>query len=49
MVSGDNSEPYGPWWKRIGWLLLIWLLGVGALGAVALVLKLLTRLTGLAS
>lgn len=43
----DPSDIYSPWWKRIGWLLLIWLLGVGALTIVAFALKLVMRLAGL--
>ena len=49
MVGTDDREPYGPWWKRVGWLLLLWLLGVGVLGVVAVVLKLAMHLAGLAS
>ena len=48
MVS-DDHQPYGPWWKRVGWLLLLWLLGVGALGVVAVVLRQAMRLAGLTS
>jgi hypothetical protein len=40
---------YRPWRKRLGWLLLLWLLGVGALGLVTLLLKLVMRLAGLAA
>ena len=47
MVRTDEREPYGPWWRRVGWLLLLWLIGVGALGVVAIVLKVLMRLAGL--
>ena len=47
MVSDDDRELHTPWCERIGWLLLIWLLGVGALGAVALALILVMRLVGL--
>ena len=47
MVSANDRELHTPWCKRFGWLLLIWLLGVGALGAVALALKLVMRLVGL--
>jgi len=43
----DPRELYDPWWKRIGWLLLIWLLSVGALGVVAFALKLLMHFAGL--
>ena len=49
MVNVDHRQPYGPWWRRVGWLLLLWLLGVGALGVVAVVLKQVMRLAGLTS
>jgi hypothetical protein len=35
------------WWKRVGWLLLIWLLSVGALGLVAAMLRAVMRVAGL--
>ncbi|BCH21045.1 hypothetical protein MesoLjLc_08180 [Mesorhizobium sp. L-8-10] len=35
------------WPKRIGWLILIWTASVLALGAVALVFRLLMNLAGL--
>jgi hypothetical protein len=38
-----------PWWKKLGWLVLIWSLSVAALGVVALLLKLLMRAAGLTS
>ena len=47
MDGVDPHQLYNPWWKRIGWLLLIWLLSVGALGGVALALKLLMHFAGL--
>ena len=47
MISAGDSRPYGPWRKRIGWLLLLWLLGVGVLGGVAVVLKLVMYFAGL--
>ena len=49
MVNADDRQPYGPWWKRVGWLLLLWLLGVVALGVVAVVLRQLMRIAGLTS
>ena len=42
----DTRELYDPWWKRVGWLLLLWLLGVGALAVVAFALKVLMRFAG---
>ena len=47
MVSADESGAERPWRKRVGWLVLLWLLGVGTLGLVALLLKLIMRLVGL--
>lgn len=35
------------WMKRIGWLVLIWALSVGALGVFALVFRLIMRGVGL--
>ena len=42
----EHVEAGGRWWKRIGWLLFLWLLGVGALGVVSLLLKLAMRFAG---
>ena len=47
MVSVAEHEGEHPWRKRVGWLLLLWLLGVTALGLVALLLKFVMRLAGL--
>jgi Protein of unknown function (DUF2474) len=33
--------------KRIGWLIALWLAGVAALGAVAMLLRFFMRLSGL--
>ena len=46
-MSTDCENDYAPWWKRFGWLVLLWLAGVVALGAVALGLKVLMSLVGL--
>jgi len=37
------------WRKRVGWLVLIWLLSVAALGVVAAALKVIMRIAGLAT
>ncbi len=42
-----DGAPYRPWRTRIGWLVVLWLAGVGTLGIVALTLKSLMRLAGL--
>lgn len=41
------TEPHRNWWKRVGWLVLIWLASVASLGVVAYGLKLLMRSAGL--
>ena len=33
------DDPPGPWWKRLGWLVLIWTLSVGLLGIVAMIIR----------
>jgi hypothetical protein len=38
-----------PWWKKLGWLILIWSASVAALGIVAWLLKLLMNAAGLTS
>ena len=49
-MAADSSQPVvGRWWKRVGWLVLIWLLSVGALALVALMVKFLMRMAGLAA
>jgi hypothetical protein len=41
----DKSEKR--WGQRLGWLFLIWLASVVALGAVSLLLRLIMRAVGL--
>jgi hypothetical protein len=48
-MSISDKAPHAPWWKRLGWLLLIWALSVAALGAVALLLRAAMRAAGLTS
>ncbi len=36
-----------PWWKRLGWLLLIWAAGVATLGVVAGLIRLTMHAQGL--
>ena len=36
-----------PWLKRLGWLVLIWCLSVGALGVAALAMRWVMRAAGL--
>lgn len=42
-----RAETPTSWPKRIGWLILIWAASVLALGAVAIVFRLLMNLAGL--
>lgn len=37
------------WWKRLGWMLLIWALSVAVLGIVAYLLRRFMQLAGLAA
>ena len=36
-----------PWWKKLGWLLLIWASGVATLAVVAGLIRLMMRAQGL--
>lgn len=45
---GSNGTP-GSWWRRIGWLVLIWSASVAALALVAAVLRLLMHAAGLSA
>ncbi len=47
--GGRDGEGAGPWWKRVGWLLLIWCAGVAALAVFAFGLRLLMRAAGLSA
>lgn len=47
--GGYGDEAPGPWWKRVGWLLLIWSAGVAALAVFAFGLRLLMRAAGLSA
>ncbi|QOD90153.1 DUF2474 domain-containing protein [Lysobacter sp. CW239] len=42
-----RPSPSRHWWKRIGWLAVIWLASVAGLTAVAYALKLLMRSAGM--
>ena len=35
----DDGAAPGPWWKRVGWMMLIWVVSVALLGAVATVIR----------
>ena len=36
-----------PWWKKLGWLVLIWVASVASLGLIAYALRLLMHTAGL--
>lgn len=44
----DSAAPRN-WFKRIGWLLLIWVASTAALGVAAYALRLLMRLIGMST
>jgi hypothetical protein len=46
-LSELRSGQDRPWWKKLGWLILIWAASVGALGLVALLLRLLMNAAGM--
>jgi hypothetical protein len=43
------SDTRSPWWKRVGWLVLIWTCSVVALGLFAYVIKILMNAAGLST
>jgi hypothetical protein len=45
----DSRRQNDPWWKKLGWLILIWAASVTALGVVAWLMRLLMRAAGLTS
>ncbi|QYF93767.1 DUF2474 domain-containing protein [Massilia sp. PAMC28688] len=45
----DKNNTPGPWWKRLGWLILIWVLSVAALGIAAALMKVVMNAVGLSS
>ena len=45
----DSGDMQNPWWKKLGWLVLIWSASVAALGLVAYAMRLLMRAAGLAA
>lgn len=42
-----TPEQNDSWWKKLGWLILIWAASVATLGVVAWVIRLLMRAAGL--
>ncbi len=47
MRTEPSSSRGKLWARRVGWLVVFWILGVAAVGAAALVLKLFMRAAGL--
>lgn len=47
MGIDDERDEARPWHVRLGWLLLIWAAGVGALGALSYLIRHLMQLAGL--
>lgn len=43
----SSMPPNDSWWKRVGWLFLIWMLAVAALAMVAYLLRLFMNAAGL--
>lgn len=43
----DASERSAGWGRRVGWLILIWLISVCALGAITAALRLAMRWAGM--
>lgn len=37
-IEGGGPAP-GPWWKRLGWFVLLWLAGVATVSAVAFLIR----------
>ena len=43
-------RPYsarGKWLSRVGWLLLIWMISIAALGVMAMILRAIMSVTGM--
>ncbi|HEY9057633.1 MAG TPA: DUF2474 domain-containing protein [Aurantimonas sp.] len=35
----EGEDAAGPWWKRLGWFVILWLGGVAAVSLVGLVIR----------
>jgi len=44
-----HSNNANPWWKKLGWLLLIWACSVGVLVVVAWLMRIVMNAVGLSS
>lgn len=40
-------DQHNPWWKKLGWLILIWAASVATLGLVAYGMRLFMKAAGL--
>jgi hypothetical protein len=50
MATIDRQQPApGPWYKRVGWLVVIWMGSVVSLGVVAEALRMLMHAAGMSS
>lgn len=49
MQTSGNISSRANWPKRVGWLLLLWLTSVGALGVLALTIRVLMHWAGMRS
>lgn len=47
MTGGEVRVRPGHWWRRVGWLILIWGASVGGILLLALLLKWVMRAAGL--
>lgn len=47
-TPASTTTPRGRlWWRRVGWLVVLWLAGVAAVGLLALVFRLVMGAIGL--
>jgi len=46
-MTAPEAYRHSPWWKKLGWLVLIWAASVAALAVVAGLLRLLMNAAGL--
>lgn len=46
ITDPHTAPPPGPRWRRLAWFIGLWLMGVAAVGAVALLFRLLMKAAG---
>lgn len=49
MAAPSGSGPHAPWWKKLGWLILIWSASVAALAVFAGLLKIVMHAAGMST